>query len=162
MNLIAGSNLSGYMRTIFWARANPFNAWTNYQRHTFLLAASKAQVLQRELVQKSLHQVHEHNHESIGAFVKPTIDLYRAEKNWNRLTAGLGEEEIADLEAARAQLTNYARLYDIFEYASDLNSIINTLETRIYANNASLAFNAYRFSSSSRIETIFPEIEQVL
>lgn len=113
-------------------------------------------------MQKSAHQVAEFNHETYGSFVKPTLDLYKAEKNWDKLTAGLGEEEVADLNKAREVLQNYARVYDIFEYASDINATLNVLETRIFSNNKSLAPNAYRFSSSNSINEVFPEIERCL
>lgn len=112
----------------------------------YVVSASKAQVLQRELVQKSAHQLAEFNDETYGSFVRPTLDLYKAEKNWDKFTEGLSAEELEDMNKAREVLQNYSRVYDIFEYASDINSTLNVLETRIYSNNTSLALNAYRYS----------------
>jgi len=109
-----------------------------------------------------MHQLHEFNAETHGSFVKPVLELNKAVNNWDKFTAGLEAEEVADLERARSQLENYQRIYDIYEYATELNSIMNVLELRIFTNNTSLAPNAYRFSKSSRIEVLLPEIEKCL
>lgn len=109
-----------------------------------------------------MHQLHEYNEETQGGYVRPVIDLHRAVSNWSKLTSGLQAEEVADLERARQQLENYQRIYEIYEYASELNRLMNVLETRIFANNSLLVFNAYRFSRSSKIENLLPEIEKCL
>lgn len=64
------------------------------------MAASQSQVLSRELVQKSLHQLTEYNHETYGAFVKPIVAAHDFKKDWDKLTRGLQAEEMADLEQA--------------------------------------------------------------
>ena len=94
--------------------------------------------------------------------MKPLIESRTFIKSWSSNTAGLSAEEIADLEQARADLTTYEKIYNIFEYATDLNRAMNIIETRICANNPSVPMNMYRISSSSSIEAIFPEIEKCL
>jgi hypothetical protein len=42
-------------------------------------------------------------------------------KNWSKLSADLSEEELRDLEHAKAALENYKNVYEIFEYSSELN-----------------------------------------
>jgi hypothetical protein len=109
-----------------------------------------------------LHQLYEYNDETHGSFLKPLIESRTFIKSWSSNTAGLSSEEIADLEQARADLTTYEKIYNIFEYATDLNRAMNIIETRICANNPSVPMNMYRISSSSSIEAIFPEIEKCL
>jgi len=138
------------------------NVWRNYQRANLLMVASQAEVLQRELVQKSLHQLREYNHESHGAFVKPTLALQAFEKSWGKHVQGLSNEEVADLEQARAVIQHYEKIYNIFEYSTDLNIAMNILETRIAGNNVSVPMSVYRFSKSSSIESVFPEVEKCL
>lgn len=83
-------------------------------------------------------------------------------KSWKSNTARLSAEEYADVEQARQTLENYARIYDIFEYSTNVTKLANMLETRICGNNPSLPMNMYRFSGSSKIEVLFPEIEKIL
>ena len=83
-------------------------------------------------------------------------------KQWSSNLSGLSTEEVADLEQARDQIDNYGKIYDIFEYASDVTKFANMLETRICGNNPSLPLNMYRTSGSSKMEVLFPEMEKVL
>lgn len=83
-------------------------------------------------------------------------------KSWSNNTAGLSTEEIADLEQARDTLANYEKIYNIFEYSTHVTRMCNMLETRICANNPSIPMNMYKWSASSSIEKIFPEIEECL
>lgn len=69
---------------------------------------------------------------------------------------------MGDLDKARYNIENYEKIYNIFEYATDLNRAMNIIETRICANNPSVPMNMYRISGSSSIATIFPEIEKCL
>ena len=143
-------------------RGGFFSAWKQVRRQEFLRKkvmrvnanlenASKAQVLQRELVQKTLHQLYEYNDETHGSFLKPILESKNFLKSWSQNTSGLSAEEVADLEKARADLENYEKIYNIFEYATDLNRAMNIIETRICANNPSVPMNMYRISSSSSI-----------
>jgi len=59
------------------------------------------------LVRKSLHQVHEYNHEQNDLYHEPVNALAAFTKNWEKNTSGLSEEELADFEEARAKLENY-------------------------------------------------------
>lgn len=83
--------------------------------------------------------------------MKPIIESKNYIKAWSKNTSGLSTEEIADLEKARHDLENYEKIYNIFEYATDLNRAMNIIETRICANNPSVPMNMYRISSSSSI-----------
>lgn len=83
-------------------------------------------------------------------------------KQWTSNTSNLSAEELADLEQARFALAHYGKIYDIFEYATNLTKLANVLETRICGNNPSMALNIYRTSGSSKMEVLFPEIEKVL
>lgn len=108
-------------------------------------SASRAQVLQYELVQKSIYQFYDHNHEEQdGAFTRPTLDLYVVNNYWKFLTKDLSAEEIADLEVAKKNLENYERIYTIFEYGWRLAGLMTTLETRIANNNPTIPLTIYR------------------
>lgn len=91
--------------------------------------ASRAEANQRVLVRKSLHQLTEHNHETGGLYMEPVIALEKFTAKWSKYTAGLSEEEVADLEEARAKLENYKKIYDIFEYCTELNELMYVIET---------------------------------
>jgi len=65
-------------------------------------------------------------------------------KYWRFLTSDLSQEEIADMEQAKKNLEKYEQIYTIFEYGSDLNSIMTTLETRVAQNNPSVPMTIYR------------------
>ena len=59
------------------------------------------------LVRKSIHQLNEYNHESNNMYLEPVSALASATANWSSLTSGLDEEQLADMEQARAKLENY-------------------------------------------------------
>ncbi len=84
-------------------------------------------MLQRDLVQRTLHQLYEFNDETHGSFLKPIIGGKDFIKSWSSNTAGLSAEEMADLTQARASLENYEKIYNIFEYATDLNRAMNMI-----------------------------------
>ena len=108
-------------------------------------AASRAEVLQYDIVQRNLGTFHDHNmEEQKGLFTRPTLDLYIMNRYWNFITKGLSTEEIADLENAKKSLENYEKLYTIFEYGSELAMFMTTLETRIAQNNPSVPMTIYR------------------
>lgn len=69
---------------------------------------------------------------------------------------------MSDLEKARDTITHYEKIYDIFEYSTQITRLANMLETRVAGNNPSNPLNIYRTSASSTMDNIFPEIEQVL
>lgn len=122
-----------------------FNAIDSHHFNLFIGAASRSAALQHELVQRSMGQFTDHNHEEAdGVFTRPTLDLYYVNKYWNFLTNGLSQEEIADLEKAKRQLEHYEKLFTLMEYGSDLNEILTTIETRISSNNPSVPMTIYR------------------
>jgi len=141
---------------------NPSSVSTNRFPLTLVGAASNARVLQRELVQKTVHQIHEYNDEGDGMFLKPLIETKKFTDNWHKQIAGLSTEEVADMEDARAALEHYEKIYGIYEYCSELTELCNMVETRICANNPSLPMNMYRRSASSSMSHLFPEIEKCL
>jgi hypothetical protein len=108
-------------------------------------AASRADVLRYELVQRSLGQFNDHNIEECqGLFTRPTLDLYFLNNYWGFVTKNLSAEEVSDLERAKQVLTEYEKLYTVFEYCSDMQGLMTTLETRIAQNNPSVPFTIYR------------------
>ena len=60
--------------------------------------------MSRELVQRTLQQLHEYNMESHSYYAKPLITLSSFEKNWQTNTNDLSSEEVADLEDARTRI----------------------------------------------------------
>ena len=69
--------------------------------------ASRAEANQRVLVRKSIHQLDEYNEEQNNMYLEPVITLQNFTKNWDKYTAGLSQEELADLEDARGKLEHY-------------------------------------------------------
>ena len=82
--------------------------------------------------------------------------------NWNKYTAGLSDEEIADLETAKAKLENYKKIYEIFEYATSLNETMYVIESQISSNNPSYPMSVYRRSASTSLSVMIKDIEKVL
>lgn len=82
--------------------------------------------------------------------------------NWNKYTAGLSDEEIADLETAKAKLENYKKIYEIFEYATSLNETMYVIESQISSNNPSYPMSVYRRSASTSLNVMIKDIEKVL
>lgn len=76
-------------------------AWAARERQQFLHAAAKVQGLQKELVQKTVHQLGHYNSDTLGAFVNPVITMASFKKDWEKKVEGLSEEEVADLQQAR-------------------------------------------------------------
>ena len=77
-----------------------------------------AQILQRDLVQKSMSQMHMYNKHD--KYKRPTLDLFVLKRRWAFLTQGMSEEEVADLHHTKEILENYEKIYSIVEYCSDL------------------------------------------
>ena len=76
------------------------------------MSAANAQVYQRDLVQKTMVQLYEYNHEDMqAAYTKPAMDAYTIKKNWASLTKGMSEEEEEDLENTKNILDNYEKIY---------------------------------------------------
>ena len=92
----------------------------------------------------------------------PVNALTKFTASWDKYTSGLSQEEMADLEQARTKLESYKRIYEIYEYATDLNEIMYTIETQISANNPSYPMSVYRKSASTQCETMLTDIEKVL
>ena len=85
-------------------------------------AASRAEVMQYEMVQRSIGQFFDHNNEEQdSAYTRPTLDLYFITKYWNFLTKDLSAEEVVDMEKAKKALEKYEEIYSIFEYGSEIN-----------------------------------------
>jgi hypothetical protein len=95
-------------------------------------------------------------------YLEPVTALEKFTSNWDKYTSGLSEEEVADLEQARAKLETYKKIYDIFEYATDLNELMFTIETQVSSNNPSYPMNVYRKSASSSTKNLLSDIEKVL
>jgi hypothetical protein len=109
------------------------------------VTASRAEVMQKDIVQRSIQGFMDHNQEELNAhYTRPTIDLYLLNKYWRFLTKDLGETEVADLEKAKETLSHYEKIYSIFEYGNDLTQIMTTLETRIASDNPSIPTTIYR------------------
>ena len=124
--------------------------------------ASRAEANQRVLVRKTLHQLPEYNDEQNGLYLEPVNALDSFTKNWAKYTAGLSEEEIADLEEARDKLENYKKIYEFYEYASELNELLYVIEAQISSNNPSYPMSIYRKSASTRLDNMIGDIEKAL
>lgn len=90
------------------------------------------------------------------------ITLKNFEKKWDKFTAGLSAEELADFEEAREKLRTYAKIYDIYEYASGLNELMYVIEAQYASNNPSNPFSIYRASSSTKLSNMIGDIEKAL
>ena len=112
------------------------------------------------LVRKSIHQLEEYNHEQHGLYLQPVTTL--ANFNWSKYTAGLSSEELADMEQAKAKLENYKRVYEIMEYASELNALMYIIEMQISANNPTYPMSVYRKSASTSLRVLIKDIERML
>ena len=127
-----------------------------------IVQASRAEANQRVLVRKSLHQLGEYNNEQFGLYLQPVTALAAFTKNWDKNIEGLSAEEVADLEDARAKLENYGKIYDIFEYASELNELMYVIEMQISSNNPSYPMSVYRRSESTSTDVVLGDIEKIL
>ena len=164
MNLFfGGGSLASLMKPHFYSRISPKNLLRSTLRQNILWAASRANSFQHEIVQRSMSQLNEHNHEELDSlYTRPTLDLYLCNKYWNFITHDLSKEEVADLEKARTQLAHYEKLYSLMEYGSDLNGLLTCLDTRIASNNPSLPMTIYRQSRHNQSDSIFNEVELCL
>lgn len=92
-----------------------------------IVQASRAEANSRMLVRKSIHQLSEYNAEQHGMYLEPVTTL--SNFNFNKAIVGLSEEEVADLQLAKDKLENYAKIYEIFEYATSLNELMYVIES---------------------------------
>jgi shikimate kinase len=106
--------------------------------------------------------LNKYEHENGGAYATPVEVLANAKANWGSFTAGLSQEEHDDFEAAKQTLEQYERVYDIFEYSSELNDCVQNLELRITSNNPSVPMNIYRKSSAANTANLIAEMETYL
>lgn len=74
----------------------------------------------------------------------PITTLKSSRAMWDKLTGGLSPEELTDFEKAKETLELYERVYDIFEYSTELNEHIQVLELKITSNNPTIPMNVYR------------------
>lgn len=163
MNLFFGGSLGSLMKPHFYKKISIKQILRSQLRQNILWSASRASAWQHDIVQRSMHQFADHNHEELdGMFTRPTLDLYLCNKYWGFITADLSAEEVADLEKAKAQLAHYEKLYALMEYGSDLNQLLNCLDTRIASNNPSIPMTIYRQSRHNQSEPIFKEVEACL
>lgn len=88
--------------------------------------------------------------------------MTEARANWASLTAGASDEELKDFEAAKDVLEQYERVYNIFEYSTELNYCVQNLELRITSNNPSVPMNLYRKSTAADPARLVAEMEQYL
>ena len=122
--------------------------------------ASRAEANQRVLVRKSIHQLGEYNKEQHGMYLEPVTMLKNFD--WSKYTTGLSTEELADMERAKSKLENYEKIYDIFEYATELNDLMFVIESQISSNNPSYPMSVYRRSTSTSLQVVIKDIEKVL
>ena len=97
-----------------------------------------------------------------GAFTKPIYIRNDFVKNWDANIKNLSEEEVADLQRAKDQIAHYEKIYNIYQYATELNEIMYTLESRIASNNPSNPLNVYRWSDSNSTSKLIPEMIEIL
>ena len=95
-------------------------------------------------------------------YLEPVTTLARVEKSWDKFTSGLSSEEVADLEQARDKLQNYKKIYEIFEYATQLNDLMYVIEAQVSSNNPSYPMSVYRRSASTRLDNMIGDIENVM
>lgn len=95
-------------------------------------------------------------------YLEPISALDFFTKNWDKNVADLSAEETADLEQARDKLENYKKIYEIFEYATDLNELMYVIETQISSNNPSYPMSVYRRSTSTSTDVMLHDIEKML
>ena len=74
----------------------------------------------------------------------------------------MSAEEVEDLDKAKHTLDHYEKIYNIFEYSTEITRLCNMIETRVTSNNPSFPMNIYRWSKSSSMPELFPEIEKAL
>ena len=60
---------------------------------------------------------------------------------------------------AKEQIEHYEKIYNIFDYASELQDVMYTLETQIASQNPTIPFNVYRQSKSTKMENLITDIE---
>ena len=101
-------------------------------------------------------------YEQDGAFSRPIKERDSFVANWDANIKDLSEEEVADLTRAREQIDHYEKIYNIYEYASEINELMYTLEARISTNNPSHPLNVYRWSESSSTSSLIPEMLEIL
>ena len=164
MNLfLGGGSLASLMKPHFYKKISIKQILRSQLRQNIFWASSRATALQHEIVQRSMAQLNEHNHEELDSiYTRPTLDLYLCNKYWNFITADQSKEEISDLEDARKRLEHYEKLYSFMEYCSDLSGIVTTMTTRIAGTNPSLPQSMYRRSRHNSNENLFSEVEQCL
>lgn len=156
-------SLTNSMRPVFWQRFNFFNMIRRAARENVYLSAANAEVYQKDLVQKTMTQLYEYNHDDLdGMYTRPTLDLQFCNRYWGYLTKGMSAEELADFEKARETLTHYDKIYSLVEYASDLHEGMTCLEKRIMTQNPTIPMNIYRASSSNSADKLFAEIEDFM
>ena len=66
------------------------------------------------------------------------------------------------MESAKAKLENYKKIYEIFEYASELNELMYIIESQISSNNPSIPMSVYRKSHSTSLQVMIHDIEKML
>ena len=113
-------------------------------------------------MQKTVYQLYKYEHENGGLYHNPVEVLHNAKVDWASITAGLSPEENFDFEAAKQTLEQYERVYDIFEYSSELNDCVQNLELRITSNNPNVPMNMYRKSSAANTGNLIAEMESYL
>jgi hypothetical protein len=119
-------------------------------------------VNKRILVRKTIHQLGAVDIDFHEAFTKPLLVRDEFVKNWDKNIENLSAEEVADLETARDNIAHYEKVYNIFEYCSEINDVMYALESRISSNNPSHPLNVYRWSPSNSTEALLPEVVEVL
>ena len=83
-------------------------------------------------------QLSEYNDHASMIYTRPTLDLRYMNKYWGFLTKNMSEAELTDFQEAKGKLEQYAKIYEIVEYTSELNEHLTVLERRIMTNNPAI------------------------
>ena len=77
MNLFFGGSLGSLMKPYFYTRISPKHIIRNMLRQNIMWAATRSTSLSHEIVQRSMSQLSEHNHEELDSmYTRPTLDSY--------------------------------------------------------------------------------------
>ena len=68
------------------------------------------------------------NGETECDFMKPIRYLSHFNRFENRMTSGLSTEELDDINRSKAAIEHYKKIYNIYEYSSELHMMMYNLE----------------------------------
>ena len=122
---------------------------------------SKVEVMERQLVQRSVVTWKEFNEEEhMGFFYEPVyaykLIMENCKKGGIALCSYTSNRESYVLTA---RLQNYFKMLDIMDYACDISSHLTILQIRMAKNNVSNPTNLWRWSKNESMENILKELE---